>query len=127
LTRTMRFGVSKRRSTLLLAFVIFSAGVATCAADSLYLAFVGTHTDQGSQGIYAFRFDPRSVSRNLAIDPTGRWLFAADHQSNNIQIFHVNPDTGKLTAVSQISGIFDPVRVIFAPIHPTHEAKGYFP
>ena len=68
------------------------------------------------------------IPRNFAIDPTGRWWFAANHQSNNIQLFHVNPDTGKLTAMEQISGIFDPVCVIFVPIDlRLSEAKGYLP
>ena len=68
------------------------------------------------------------IPRNFAIDPTGRWLFAANHRSNNIQLFHVNPGTGKLAAMGQISGIFDPVCVIFVPVDlRLPEAKGYFP
>jgi len=58
------------------------------------------------------------IPRNFAIDPTGRWLFAANHESNNIQIFRVDPDNGRLTAGPQISGIFDPVCVIFVPAYP---------
>ena len=68
------------------------------------------------------------IPRNFAIDPTGRWLFAANHRSNNIQLFHVNPGTGELAAMRQISGIFDPVCVIFVPIDlRLREAKGDFP
>jgi 6-phosphogluconolactonase (cycloisomerase 2 family) len=55
-------------------------------------------------------------------------LFAANHQSNNIQLFQVNPDNGKFAAMGQISGIFDPVCVIFVPIDlRLREAKGDFP
>lgn len=55
------------------------------------------------------------IPRNFAIDPTGRWLFAANHRSNNIQLFRIDAETGRLTPASQITGIFDPVCVIFAP------------
>jgi 6-phosphogluconolactonase len=75
------------------------------------------HTD-GKDGRLSFVQRVRSggkIPRNFAIDPTGQWLVAANRQSNNIQLFRVNSDTGQLTAVSQISGIFDPVCVIFVP------------
>lgn len=55
------------------------------------------------------------IPRNFAIDPTGKWLFAANHQSNNIQVFRIDAETGRLTPASQISGIHDPVCVIFVP------------
>lgn len=55
--------------------------------------------------------------RNFAIDPTGRWLLAANQESNNIQIFRVNQETGQLSPTSKISGIVSPVCVIFVPVN----------
>ena len=55
------------------------------------------------------------IPRNFAIDPTGKWLLAANHQSNNIQVFQIDAETGRLTPTSQITGIHDPVCVIFVP------------
>ena len=57
------------------------------------------------------------IPRNFAIDPTGKWLFAANHQSNNIQAFRIDTETGRLSPAFQINGIFDPVCVIFVPAH----------
>jgi 6-phosphogluconolactonase len=56
-----------------------------------------------------------SIPRHFAIDPTGRWLFAANHRSNNIQLFRVDAETGRLSPTSQITGIHDPVCVVFVP------------
>jgi 6-phosphogluconolactonase len=53
--------------------------------------------------------------RNFAIDPTGRWLLAANQESNNIQIFRVDQKTGVLSPTSNISGIISPVCVVFVP------------
>jgi 6-phosphogluconolactonase len=54
--------------------------------------------------------------RNFAIDPTGRWLLAANQDSNDIQIFRVNQATGQLSPNSMISGIVAPVCVIFVAV-----------
>jgi 6-phosphogluconolactonase len=51
--------------------------------------------------------------RNFAIDPTGRWLLAANQDSNDIQIFRVDQATGQLGPTSKISGIVAPVCVVF--------------
>jgi 6-phosphogluconolactonase len=55
------------------------------------------------------------IPRHFALDPSGKWLLAANHQSNNIQVFRVNEDTGRLTAASLITSIYDPVCIIFVP------------
>jgi 6-phosphogluconolactonase len=120
LTRTRRFGVSTGRTALLLAFVVCWA-LATCAADSPHLAFVGTYTGKGSQGIYAFRFEPESGKATplglaaktenpsfLAADPNGQFLYAMNELAN----FRAHPG----------------VCVILVPIDlRLREAKGYFP
>ncbi len=51
--------------------------------------------------------------RNFAIDPTGRWLLAANQESNNIQIFRVDNSTGHLSPTTKIPGIVAPVCVVF--------------
>jgi 6-phosphogluconolactonase len=37
------------------------------------------------------------VPRNFNLDPTGKWLLAAGQKSNDIAVFQVDPETGKLT------------------------------
>ena len=51
--------------------------------------------------------------RNFAIDPSGRWLLAANQDSNDIQIFRVDQATGQLSPTTKISGIVAPVCVVF--------------
>jgi len=123
LTRTRRFGVSKCGSALLLAFVVFSA-VAACAVDHpQYLAFVGTYTGEGSQGIYAFRFDPGSgkvtslglaaKTENpslLAADPNGQFLYAVNelpnfngHPTGAVSAFQIDRGSGKLKFLQRVS------------------------
>jgi 6-phosphogluconolactonase len=53
------------------------------------------------------------LPRNFAIDPTGRWLLAANQDSNNIQIFRIDGNTGRLGPSTQASGIVSPVCIIF--------------
>ena len=53
------------------------------------------------------------LPRNFAIDPTGRWLLAANQGSDNIQVFRVDKQTGRLSPTSQVSGIVSPVCLIF--------------
>ena len=55
--------------------------------------------------------------RNFAIDPTGRWLLAANQESNNIQIFRVDQKTGELSPSSMISGIVSPVCIVFVAVN----------
>jgi 6-phosphogluconolactonase len=35
--------------------------------------------------------------RGFALDPSGRWLLAGNQSSDNIQVFRVDPATGRLT------------------------------
>jgi 6-phosphogluconolactonase len=90
--------------------------------------YVSNRGDQ-TNDLVVFRIDPEkgtlsfvqriasggSIPRHFAIDPTGRWLFAANHRSNNMQLFRVDAETGRLSAASQITGIYDPVCVVFVP------------
>jgi 6-phosphogluconolactonase len=54
--------------------------------------------------------------RNFAIDPTGKWLFAANQESDNIQLFRIDPNTGQLTKANQIGGISAPTCVVFVSV-----------
>ncbi len=39
--------------------------------------------------------------RNFAVDPSGKWLFAAHQDSHNVVLFKVNAETGELTPSGQ--------------------------
>ena len=92
------------------------------ASGSKYIAYVGTYTGPNSRGIYAFRFDAstgelRSLglmaeSTNpsfLAVDPKGRFLYAANEISNyesqksgGISALATDRQTGKLVFLNEV-------------------------
>lgn len=49
------------------------------------------------------------IPRNFLIDSKGEFLWVANKDSNNIVTFRVNPENGKLTFVSNTTGIPSPV------------------
>lgn len=87
------------------------------------LAYIGTYTGPKSQGIYAFRVDPRSGAASplgcvaqavhpsfLALHPSGKFLYAvsevsrfADSQGGAVAAFAVDPATGALKLLNQQS------------------------
>jgi 6-phosphogluconolactonase len=119
-----------RRSTaltlLLLALALGAlpvAGNAQEAARQKYIFYVGTYTDHGSKGIYAYRFDAatgKSTSLGLAaestapsflaIAPSGQFLYAVNEISQfngqptgAVSAFAIQPQTGKLVLLNQVA------------------------
>jgi len=56
------------------------------------------------------------IPRNFAIEPTANWLLAANHRSNNLQLFRIDQSTGRLAPSERITGIHDPVCIVFVPM-----------
>src|SRR5947209_1599233 len=83
------------------------------AADPSYFVYVGTYTGKGSQGIYAWRFDPSSGKLTdvglvaetpnptfLAVGPGGSHLYAVNEVAKGtVAGFSVDASTGKLQAI----------------------------
>ena len=53
--------------------------------------------------------------RNFTLDPTGRWLLAANQQSDTITVFSRDASTGKLTPTGTRIASNTPVCLLFAP------------
>lgn len=51
--------------------------------------------------------------RNFAIDPMGKFLLAANQESNNIVVFKIDPATGVLTPTGQTMEVPSPVCITF--------------
>jgi 6-phosphogluconolactonase len=93
------------------------------AADNNYLAYVGTYSDRGGKGIYAYRFDAKTgklVDLGLAVatpDPSflaiskdGKFLYAVNETSTyqgqptgSVSSFAIHKDTGKMTPLNTLS------------------------
>ena len=55
--------------------------------------------------------------RNFAIDPTGKFLLAANQESNNIVIFRINSTTGALSPTGEFAEAPAPVCITFVAAH----------
>lgn len=95
------------------------------ALDYEYLVFVGTYTGEGSEGIYAYGFDPatgESVSIGLvastdnpsflAVDPKGRFLYAVNEldtfhndPTGAVSVFAIDRKSGKLKLLQKVSSL----------------------
>ena len=118
------FGQILRLTSLLL--IAPASSVFTTAkgpSQQKYMLYVGTYTDQGSKGIYAYSFDSSSGKLTslglaaetvepsfLAIDSSGRFLYAVNEIANYqgqstgaVTAFAVQPETGKLSFLNQVS------------------------
>jgi 6-phosphogluconolactonase len=51
--------------------------------------------------------------RNFAIDPTGKFLLAANQESNKIVIFRIDPTTGALSPTGEVTEAPAPVCITF--------------
>lgn len=96
---------------------------AGAANKGKYLVYVGTYTDHGSQGIYAYRFDARTGQSTalglaaesvqpsfLTTDASGRFVYAVNETENYdgqptgaVSAFAINAATGKLSLLNQVS------------------------
>ncbi len=56
-----------------------------------------------------------SIPSNLKIDPTGRYLPAANQKTNNIAVFSVDSKTGRLTPTTRTINAPAPACIVFAP------------
>jgi len=113
------------RLTVLLLIALAAVWLlpATGTAVQEHLLYVGTYTDHGSKGIYAYRFDSTSgklISLGLAaetpepsflaVDSSGRFLYAVNEvlsyksqPTGAVSAFAIHPESGKLSLLSQVS------------------------
>jgi 6-phosphogluconolactonase len=98
---------------------------ATAAPADEFRIYVGTYTGEGSEGIYAHRFDPATGESSpiglvaatdnpsfLAVDPTGRFLYAVneldafrDEPTGALSAFTIDRESGKLDLLQQVSSL----------------------
>jgi 6-phosphogluconolactonase len=106
-----------------LGALAFAAAAPKPAADSHYLAFVGTYTGEtGSKGIYAFDFDSASgtlTTKGLAaetiapsfvvIHPNGKYAYAANEagKKSTVTAFAIDAKSARLTQLNQLPALGD--------------------
>lgn len=101
--------------TIFLLLLSFCLRLTAVAADSF--VYIGTYTNAGGEGIYAYRFNPdtgelkplgvaakTSNPSFLTISPNGKFLYAANEDSAaTVSGFALNRNTGALTPINQSS------------------------
>jgi len=126
-----RPGTRWKISNLFLVLIVL-ATTELQAFGSQYLVYVGTYTDKGSQGIYAYRFDAvtgeskaiglAAATKNpsfLAVDPNHKFLYAVNEIDNfngghtgALSAFAIDHANGHLTLLQQVSSLgADPAHV----------------
>jgi 6-phosphogluconolactonase len=125
--RSRYFQTISRLTILLLVIVIALAPSmlqpAARPAEQKYLVYVGTYTNHGGKGIYAFRLDsatgkPTSLGLAaetaepsfLGADSSNRFLYAVNETANYngqptgaVSAFAIDPKTGKLSFLNEVS------------------------
>ena len=51
--------------------------------------------------------------RHFAIDPSGRWLIAANQQSGTLAVFSIDQNTGRLSPVGPLTSVGSPAAILF--------------
>jgi 6-phosphogluconolactonase len=117
--------ISLLQLTKFAVLLVLLTALAAHAVAAQYLMYIGTYTDKGSKGIYAYRFDPDSGKTDaiglvaetanpsfLAVDPNHKYLYAANETDNfngghtgAVSAFAVNRATGGLTFLQQVSSL----------------------
>jgi len=112
-----------RLAILLLVTLTLSRVASAGSGQGKYLVYVGTYTDHGSKGIYAYRFDSSTGKMTslglaaettepsfLAVDSSGRFLYAVNETetyngqpTGAVSAFAIQPDAGKLSLLNQVS------------------------
>ena len=121
----MRWELRRRRVHGLIGLLIVLLVAAAQAPAAEALVYVGTYTDKGSEGIYAFRFDPATGRARplglaaatvnpsfLAVDPDGRFLYAVNEldefrgePSGAVSVFAIDRGSGRLNRLQQVSSL----------------------
>jgi 6-phosphogluconolactonase len=133
-------GTSRRWLFTLTCLLTVLLVMAVGSSASEYLAYVGTYTGKGSEGIYAYRFDPATGAIQsiglaaatdnpsfLAVDPKGRFLYAVneleafrDEPTGAVSVFAIERASGKLTLLQQVPSLGG------SPAHLSLDATGRY-
>ncbi len=130
---------------LFLCLIVIAAFFLSCKPEKQYLLYIGTYTDQDSEGIYCYKYDPGNgdlvlnhVTSNktnpsfLAIHPSGNYLYAVSEindfqqkDSGSVTAYRIT-ENGKLELINQeATGGNHPCHVEVSPDGRTAVASNY--
>jgi len=91
------------------------AGYVTVSEDEKKIATYPVDDTTGRLTLIQHQSTLGKTPRNFAIDPTGKYLLAANQDSNTIVVFRIDSQTGRLTPTGQTIEIPVPTCVMFLP------------
>jgi 6-phosphogluconolactonase len=74
------------------------------------------HPENGSLTLLQRVPSGGKTPRHFAVDPTGKWLFAANQDSSNIALFGIDPKSGRLTTTPRFLSVASPVCLHFVAV-----------
>ena len=84
--------------------------------DDNSIAVFAVDREKGTLALIEFVPTGGKTPRNFAIDPTGKWLLAANQDSNNVVTFRINAKSGRLTPTGGSIEVNSPTIVDFVPL-----------
>lgn len=107
----------------LLTLLLFATSMASLGSGKKYVMYVGTYTDSGSKGIYAYEYDAASGKVSplglaaetsnpsfLAVDARRKFLYAVNEThdykgatSGGVTAFAIDPKTWKLRELNEVA------------------------
>ena len=87
---------------------------ATNRADHESIALFTIDQTTGKLTFVAHAHDGIKHPRHFTIDPSGRWLLCANHDTDSVNIFSIDPASGRLTPTGQQIPVPSPVCILFA-------------
>ncbi len=87
---------------------------ASFRADHESIALFSIDQTTGKLTFVAHTHDGIKHPRHFTIDPTGRWLLCANHDTDNVNVFAIDPATGRLTPNGHSLPVPSPVCILFA-------------
>ncbi|ATC63499.1 6-phosphogluconolactonase [Nibricoccus aquaticus] len=87
---------------------------ASLRADHESIALFSIDEKSGRLTFIAHTHEGIKHPRHFIIDPTGRWLLCANHDTNNVNVFAIDQSTGLLTPNGHTLPVLSPVCILFA-------------
>ena len=78
--------------------------------DSIVVFRVG---EGGALTLVQYESTRGQTPRHFAIDPSGRWLIAANQQSGTLAVYSIDQSTGRLSPVGPLTSVGSPVNILF--------------
>ncbi|AKP53112.1 6-phosphogluconolactonase [Cyclobacterium amurskyense] len=124
-TGNLFFARKVKQISFILLFILMCSPISLMAQTSKEIIYVGTYSQNNSEGIYVLEFDRENLTTTtvqtihdkesptfLALHPNKKFLYAAyregkdaKDEAGTVIAYSIAPDTGKLTKINEVSSV----------------------